>query len=332
MDVLVLQSFGRENEYKRAILTILSYFAHVPAPFRNSKALLFTDNPAYFEPYFGNLPVEFVLLTPEKIRTMRGKIDFLHRMKIAMIEEAFDRCEGPLLYADSDTFFLSDPTALMRSLSPEKSYMHLREYAFNYLKTLRMPAAATFHEFVELIETTTFQLADGSPFKVTTDMYSWNAGVMMFHASHRRFIPDVYALTEQFYPPTRNHASEQYAFSLMLQTQTELQACEPVIYHYWYRIKKQIADVFLDEQLPALKEKSLEERIATVREWTRRIPQLFEEHEFALRDNAVQAFNENKFGEGYRWTLRALSKAPFSDKTFVKDVMYHTKRWLGSKK
>jgi hypothetical protein len=332
MSVLVLQSFGRENEYKRAILTILSYFAYVPTPYSNSKALLFTDNPNYFGPYLSDLPVEYVLLTPEKIRTMRGEIDFLHRMKIAMIEEAFERSEGPLLYADSDTFFLSDPSSLMRSLSPEKSYMHLREYSFDYLKTLKMPAAATFHEFVELIETTTFRLADGSAFNVTADMFSWNAGVMLFHPSHRRFIPDVYALTEQFYPATRNHASEQYAFSLVLQTHTDLQACEPVIYHYWYRIKKQIADVFLDKQLSALKELDLERKLGIVRGWTKQIPLLFEEHEIALRDNAVQAFNENRFSEGYRWTFRALTKSPISDKVFVKDVLYHTKRWLRSKR
>ncbi len=328
MTVLVLQSFGRENEYRRAILTILSFFTHVAAPYRDTKALLFTDNPGYFEPYLADLPVEFVLLTPEKIKTMRGNIDFLHRMKIAMIEEAFQKTNSNLLYADSDTFFTADPTPLMQRLNSGKSYMHLREYAFDYLKTLRMPAAATFHEFVELIETKTFTLTDGSDFRVTTDMFSWNAGVMMFHASHQSIIPDVYALTEQFYPPTKNHASEQYAFSLMLQTRTDLQACEPVIYHYWYKIKKQIADVFLADQLERLTKLSLKERMPIVREWTISLPRLFEEHEFALRDNAVQAFNENKFGEGYKWTFKALTKAPISDMVFVKDVLYHTKRWV----
>ena len=117
----------------------------------------------------------------------------------------------------------------------------------------------------------------------------------------------------------------------MLQTQTELKPCEEVIYHYWYRTKKQITDHFLDKELAALKEASLEKKLDTVRTWTKELPALFLKHEFMLRDNAIQAFNENRFREGYRWTFRALTKAPFSDKDFVRDVLYHTKRFVSKK-
>src|SRR5689334_14514320 len=112
MTNLVLQSFGRENEYKRAILTIWSYFACSTAPLPASRVLLFTDNPGYFTAWFGGLPVSYVHLTPEKIKQMRGSIDFLHRMKIALIEESFQTLEGNILYADSDTFFTADPEPL----------------------------------------------------------------------------------------------------------------------------------------------------------------------------------------------------------------------------
>jgi hypothetical protein len=86
---LVIQSFGRDNEYRRAILTILSFYAHSSLKREETKVLLFTDMPAYFSTFLEGLPVEYVLLTPEKIKSMRGEIDFLHRMKIAVIEEAF---------------------------------------------------------------------------------------------------------------------------------------------------------------------------------------------------------------------------------------------------
>ncbi len=72
---LVIQSFGRENEYRRAAFVVLSYYAHAGED-NNERTLLFTDNPEYFEPYLKGLPVEYVLLTPEKIRTMRGRLIF----------------------------------------------------------------------------------------------------------------------------------------------------------------------------------------------------------------------------------------------------------------
>lgn len=331
MQTLVLQSFGREGEYRRAILTTLSYFAWNSGPVAETAVLLFTDRPEYFEPYFSGLPVSYVLLTPEKIKVMRGGIDFLHRMKIALIEEAYQRCEeSKLLYADSDTFFTADPTPLADQLTPDHCFMHLREFQFEENKDLPLPAGATYQAFYRVITTRQFKGAQGQSIDVRPDMYSWNAGVMFFHPSHARVIPDVYALTNQFFPDSQNHASEQFAFSIMLQTTTRISPCESVIYHYWYRTKKQIADHFLNRELTSLLKLKSEERFAMVRQWTKKLPVLFEEHEFALRDNAVQAFNGNRFGEGYRWTLKAITKAP-SDKVFLKDVLHHTKRWMAAK-
>lgn len=325
---LVTQSFGRENEYRRAILTILSYYAYTSIPADKAKVLLFTDQPQYFKPYFKELPVEYVLLTVEKIKTMRGSIDFLHRMKIALIEEAFEKKEGNILYADSDTFFTADPSPLVEQLSSKKSFMHLWEYRFESMRDLPLPAGKTFRALLNLIETRTFYGADGREIKVAPHDVSWNAGVMMFHPSHARFIPDVYALTDQFYPDTLNHASEQYAFSILLQQNTEIGACEAVIYHYWYRVKKQIVDLFLQGKMDQKWMQSpLQEKLHAVTQWTELLPSLFKSHILTIRDNAIQAFNQNKLQEGYGQAFRAIIKDPFN-KAFLKDVLYHTKTKL----
>lgn len=325
---LVVQSFGKESELRRAALAVLSFFAQSTTDIKEVRVVIFTDNKAFFDEYLSGLPLHFVLLTPEKVRAMRGKIDFLHRMKIAMIEEVFQSFSGNLLYFDSDTFFIGDPMPLVRQLSPDRSFMHVHEYVFEEMKYFPLPGGATFQAYYELIANTSFLLADGTEYKISTGLSSWNAGVMMFHESHKRFIPDVYALTEQTYPLTKNHASEQYAFSILLQTRTALSACEPVIYHYWYRIKKQIVDEFLVSKMTGLKGKSLEVRIATAKEWTDLLPGYFQRHVLTLRDNAIQEFNENRFFKGYAWAAKAMMKQPLGDKTFVKDVLYHFKRQI----
>ena len=317
---LVVQSFGKESEYRRAIFCLLSYAAHSG----NYTAILFTDNPAYFQKHLTGFALDIILLTPEKIKSMRGEIDFLHRMKIALIEEAFTLHDGPLLYADSDTFFVADPMPLVQQLNSQTAFMHTHEYQFDYLKTLPLPSGETFHAFHKLISEQVFKGYDGQTIAVNSTQSSWNAGVMFFHPTHKNFLPDVYALTDQFYPTTRNHASEQYAFSIILQTHTLLKPCESVIYHYWYRVKKEIMDNLL-ETLFLTWPTEKNEQLNHVRALAQTLPSDLSNHILTLRDNAIQAFHENQFKTGYRITFRALQKKPFNGK-FLRDVAYHTRR------
>ena len=322
--VLVTQSFGGENEYRRAIFMIWSFWAHSLA---SAKVILFTDRPDYFDPYFLGKEVEYVMLTPSKMKLMRGRIDFLHRMKIAVIEEAFSRSNTSLLYADSDTFFTADPSVLLAKLSPTDAFMHTREYAFEEIRNMPLPGGKTAQDFVALIDSNIFELADGSALKVPTQHWSWNAGAMLFHQSHAALLPNVYALTDQFYPATRNHASEQYAFSIIMQNKTILHSCEEIIYHYWYFVKKQIVDKFLENNLDWLLHANAEEKINMILKWTQYLPLAFDRHIWMLRDQAIQAFHENKFAKGLRFAAWATLKNPFSI-AFTLDVGHHIKRWL----
>jgi hypothetical protein len=326
---LVLQSFGRESEYKRAILTVLSYYSHSKLPLDKTKVILFTDNPNYFSAYLEGLPIHYVLLTAGKIRAMRGAIDFLHRMKIAIIEEAFMLTNEGLLYADSDTFFTADPTPLMEQVTAGRSFMHEWEYRFEELSTWPLPMGVTFRDFLSLIESKSFRLSSGEELIVTPKHVSWNAGVMMFHSSHARFIPDVYALTDQFYPLSLNHASEQYAFSTLLQNQTEVLPCDSVIYHYWYRVKKQIIDDYLGAHFNnAWAMQKLADKLEAVKRWTGMLPTYFDQHIWTIRDHAIQSFSGKNYTEGYKWAAKALSRNLLGDKVFIKDVLYHTKNFL----
>jgi hypothetical protein len=268
-----------------------------------------------------------VLLTPDKMTAMRGKIDFLHRMKIAMIEEAFQLTSTNILYVDSDTFFIADPSALLRLVSEKKTFMHKNEYRFDSLRDMRLPAAESFHAFLDLIEARTFLGANGSPLPVSTLQYSWNAGAMILHKSHATLLPDIYALTDQFYPPTLNHASEQYAFSIILQTHSEIDSCEDIVYHYWYRVKKTIMDTWLSNTLTTDWIKlPLEKKFESVRNWVFILPDYLENHILSLHDRAIQAFHDNQFRIGWSYAIRTLLRDPSA--IHWRDLLYHLRRNL----
>lgn len=326
MSCLVVQSFGNETEYRRASFCLVSYVAHHPKQ-KDAFIILFTDAPDFFKKLLPDFNIRYVALTPQKIKLMRGDIDFLHRMKIALIEEAFEIYNGPILYADSDTFFISDPTPLINRLSPETAFMHVLEYPFSKLERMPLPAGETFQAFFKLITSQQFKGASGQTIAVTPEHASWNAGVMLFHPSHKKFIADVYALTDQFYPATKNHASEQYAFSLVVQMNTRLEPCDSVVYHYWYRVKKTIMDGWLKDFFSDWQRHNANETFEHVKTLTKKLPGLLANHALTLRDNAIQAFHEDRFLEGYRFSLRLLLKKPF-DFIFMRDVAYHTRRLL----
>jgi hypothetical protein len=193
---------------------------------------------------------------------------------------------------------------------------------------MKLPAGKTFHAFLNLISNNSFYGQNRLPIFVTPQHYSWNAGVMLLHKKHSLLLDDVYDLTDQFYPPTKNHASEQYAFSIVLQNNTTVEACDSVVYHYWYRVKKQIMDVFLNEKINDRWGKlTSNEKTTLVKQRIEILPSYLENHLLALRDNAIQSFNKNKFAEAYKYSLLTLLKNPF-DLKFIKDILYHTRRLL----
>jgi hypothetical protein len=325
--ILVTQSFGKKSEYFRAIFSILSAIAYADTKKINSlQVVLFTDNPIFFTNWLKGINVYYVELTSEKIKQMRGDIDFLHRMKIALIEESFNiypNCD--MLYFDSDTFFINNPIRIFEKVSENIASMHLLEYKFETLKN----RGETFKEFYDLINSKKFSLNNGAEISVSNTDESWNAGVMCFHSTHSKFIPDAYKLTEQFYPLTQNHASEQYAFSIVFQKNVSLTACDDIIYHYWYRVKKEIMDIFLNQEFSDSFEKlELEQKLKNIIKYTHILPQYFEKHFLSLKDNAIQEFNKNNYLLGYKWALKAFIEKPFIGSEFLKDILYHTKRNL----
>jgi hypothetical protein len=321
---LVLQSYGNENEYRRAVFAIWSYFACSTSD--EHEVTLFTDNPKFFELFLQGLPIRYITLTKAKIAEMRGSIDFVHRVKIAVIQEAFAISQTPMLYIDSDTFFISDPVPYMRHLSPALAFMHEFEYRFKEMEKFPLPAGATFLRYYKHIMSRTFRLPGGEEVKFSPEQVSWNAGVILLDPSHAAHLDDVLALTDQTYPGTENHGCEQYAFSFVLERHGAVEPCYDMVYHYWPKVKKNIADKFLLEKISA--EWSLlneREKLFAVKEWIKVFPGVFEEDVLMYQNRSILHFNDNEFREGYQNAWKALRKRPF-DVHFSRDVFYHVLR------
>lgn len=325
---LLVQSFGSEKEYRRSIFMVLSFFAHCSLQNDRIRVVFYTDKPSYFKYFFSGLPIVYKTLTLSKIDEMRGTIDFLHRMKIAMIKETFNAYQEDIIYADSDSFFTGDICPHFQKLNPSTAFMHKKEYFFCTMEKMALPGGQPFVDFYHKVVNHSFALNSGRSYSIDEQMASWNAGVMMLHNSFEEVLDDVFGLTDEFFLRTKNHACEQYAFSVVLQTIGELQPCEHINYHYWYRVKKQIVDVILSNLLDAsFSNDALATKLLKAQNLIMVLPDLMETHILALRDSAIQAFNRNEWMAGYQYALKALRKNPFNLQ-FLRDMLYHTKRRL----
>lgn len=329
--VLVCQSFGRESEYRRAVLAILSAFCFLSEEEKKAvTVVLFTDQPNWFQQWLSGIQVDYRLMTPEKMQQMRGEINFLHRMKIALIEETFYAYpKHVMFYIDSDTFFQGSCMPIAVQVSHEKAFMHLIEYPFHTLNNPLYSSTDPFYKFYHLIVNQPIALNDTETVIIQDTLFSYNAGVMCFHPSHVALIPAVYALTTAIYVPTENHASEQYAFSIVLQHKKQLQTIGDTVFHYWHRVQKQVVDERLEKAaFLKLEHLSHTEKLEAVKGLIDVLPAYILRHTYVLLDQVIQELNQDEFKNAYRNFARLLFRSPFLALKNVRHVLYHSKRYL----
>jgi hypothetical protein len=326
MNTLLVQSFGSEKEYRRAVFAVLSFFAQNRDLVQQFRVVICTDSPFFFKAFLKQLPVQFKQLTPQRIEDMKGKSNFLHRIKIILIQEIFAEYGGNVLYVDSDSFFTSDPQVLVQRVDTSHVFMHTHEYLFQSMKELPLPGGQPFVTFYNEVVNRTFNLETGKCYFIDEMLSSWNAGVIVIHSSYERYLEDVLELTDEFWKRTQCHACEQYAFSVVFQSVGSLGSCEEINYHYWYRTEKRVMDLKLVEFLDSnFSDDTLDYKLNKVRGLTKVLNGLIKSHSIVLRDVAIQAFNTNQWKDGYLYAFKAMRKDPF-DLQFLRDVLYHSKR------
>jgi hypothetical protein len=244
---LIYLSYGNEFEYRRTLFSVLSFFSWCEAAVDSTRIIIYTDKPDFFRPYLFDKMLEFYFLSPALLEQMKGKDHFIHRIKVSIIDLAFQNYPNEnQLFIDSDTFFTADATQLINEIRPGRSIMHVREYAIE--ESLDMFASYNQGQFPKAF----MQYITNRAFKVGKEMisfsnrdFSWNSGVLGLHKDFAIYMADVLNLTDRFYGHSSWFISEQLAFSFILQRKTEIQAADAYIYHYWGKRQKNLIDMML---------------------------------------------------------------------------------------
>lgn len=306
----VILAHGRETEYQRAIFSVLSFWAWYEGDQAAVQTVIFTDRPEAFASHFGSLPVSYQLLTPASIEEMRGEHGYIHRLKLYIVDKVAQDYPGEaVFFCDSDTFFTAPAASLLRSLQPGTSLLHMREHTFNEAiavwASFSPPQDGAPRKFVGLLANQTFELLPGTAHRFDANQMMWNTGVIGVAPDSAELTKATVALGDIFYGGSEWGLSEQAAFSLALQTDTEILPSNAYVFHYWGERQKTVMDGLLADWLTtASAPKPLESLLPSVKKLTSTWRQVVSRDE--AQQAAKLAFSRGELVNGMKYTTKAL--------------------------
>lgn len=315
----IILAYGKETEHKRAVFAILSFWAWYTGSYADVTTTVFTDRPEFLTPYLTGLPVNYVLLTVAQLEEMRGPRSFVHRIKVSVIAQVCEsHPEDNVIFCDSDTFFTAKSDPLLRCMQAQTSIMHVSEYCFS-ASTEPQVTNNPIHprNFLELIGTQSF-LIKRQEQRFHASQLMWNSGVLGLAKEDTHLMSDIMALSDAFHAGSNWILSEQAAFSLALQTQTQILASSKQVFHYWQPPLKPLMDNLLATLVTKpFSEKMLTERLNRVRRLTTKWPRAIKLAD--LRGHALQAYARGDWNAAIKTTIKVWLASPFSA-AFARDI------------
>ncbi|WP_125077727.1 hypothetical protein [Rufibacter latericius] len=287
--------------------------------------IIYTDNPDYFKPYLADFEVSYVHVPLSEIEESTKKSGLIYRFKISVIDKTYQQYpEDDVLYIDTDTFFITNPQNLLDKLVPGQSFMHLREQTFEemvsvykWLNTETLDAQEFPRSFLNLIESKTFKVGTQQE-QFNRLQHVWNAGVIGMPRTMKKFIPDVFALSDEFFLKTKWRISEQLAFTVVLNAASKIQPSGEVINHYWHykdRVDPRLNELFTHD----FRKLNTNRRLIAVRRVTQKLDKLIYHEQ--MMTNTKNYLREKDYKNGVKFAFKALKGMPLND-DFVKILKY----------
>ncbi len=233
MNYIVYLAHGSQAVLDQVVFSILSYL-HVLDEFpRDTRILVYCDRPELFSKLLSDLSfLKCEKLESDQIRSYRGTADFVHRVKIKVLQEVLRTHSGNMIFVDADTAFLRSPAPLFEYINRGLFVMHVRErqsrHFMRFLQSLD-----------SLVATADLPNANGRPALRPSSVVMWNAGVIGLSAEKRPILNAVLTMTDTILPlvpkkpKTIRSVCEQFAFSYVFQVEGVVLPADQYIYHYW---------------------------------------------------------------------------------------------------
>lgn len=223
---IIFQCYGNEGIFHECTYALLSLsLLYQPEELNNTEIWIYTDNPAWFRSFKDcPLPLHYREINNITIKEWRGKIDFVHRVKIEMLKDFTRDKTANVLYADTDVVFTHRIDKMLEHIGAGKLYMHTLE------GKVSDEGSPVLRKLNKYLSANAKQDTNGKPLN---ELSMWNAGVLGFNTQYNHLLEKILAFTDSEYPHFPKHIIEQFACSTYFQEARELKAASPFILHYW---------------------------------------------------------------------------------------------------
>lgn len=148
--------------------------------------------------------------------------NFVLALKPLVIKHFFDGERGNVLFIDTDTFFIKDPSPLFSAITNDAYVLHLEENSFKGRKNLK-----------EYIDSKKFARLNTSTYSLDLEKSMWNSGVVGLNDQRQSVLPEIVHLIDQIRRDKKWHTVEQLAISYFFQ-HGKVVAADSYIVHYWF--------------------------------------------------------------------------------------------------
>ncbi len=219
--VFIYLIFGKEKFFLESKISIASIFAFNAVEVFDFEIIIYTDNAEYFNGF----NVKTRKIDESTLNEWSDNGRYLYRSKIKCFEQCtLDYPNDVIIMMDTDTVFKRHPKFLIDNISPAQSVMHFNEGQPSdvLLSILDKP------EIKELIGKNSTEVKGNI----------WNSGVIGIHSSNFFLLGKVLEFNDFFFSYSNYFATEQYAFSVILENNHKLESAHNQVFHYWHQVYK----------------------------------------------------------------------------------------------
>jgi len=240
-------SHGGQKYHDQTRYSVLTLLALLLAQNRNDvRIVVYTDRP-------DQLPahdlVQAVWVSPADFATWRGPLDYVHRIKLGILQRALGELGAPLIYVDSDTRWLQIPDAAFAALSGDsapgtagippalvegRGGRDARGPSPCYLYRIEGAISPNFFpQYFHLLRKnrhrlTAWRLSHDPPWTM------WNSGTVGIPSRSAGFIDDVLRVNDELLPHVGfRNCVEQLALSLVAASRFEVRPFDAYLEHWW---------------------------------------------------------------------------------------------------
>lgn len=208
-----------ERHWLELRASLLSALRHMPGDC-GVAVVVATDHPERVHAL--GLDVEVAHLDEATLARWRGRRDYNHRIKNAVVPWLLDRYEAPVCLVDTDTFFVASPVKLFDRVGPGRTLMHAPEPPDAGDRIARALGGAQFDSPLG----GAWRFAEG---RVT----AWNSGVIGVDPAERAILDEVLWLSDEVYGRVKIFNVEQFAFAQVFMRRSTVSKADDVVVHYW---------------------------------------------------------------------------------------------------